>query len=251
MPNNHHGRFVCAVCHENKSIHEAKPLELINHPIDDLIREQNPDIGAQDSICLSCRSRFRTDYIETVLRAERGEISALEADVIESLEEHQLVSKNINPEFDRRLTVGERIADKVAEFGGSWRFIISFCAVMALWIILNVVALARQPFDPYPFILLNLVLSCLAALQAPVIMMSQNRQQAKDRLEAEYDYQVNLKAELEIRHLSIKVDQLLTHQWRRLLEIQQLQMELMEDVGLLRTGNNIAGDRPGPSEPEN
>ena len=130
MHNNHHDGFVCSVCHEKKSVHEAKPLELINHPIDDLIRAEVPGIGAQDTICFGCRSRFRTGYIESVLRAERGEISELEEDVLESLKEHQLVSKNINPEFDRQLTFGERIADKVAEFGGSWRFIILFGMVL-------------------------------------------------------------------------------------------------------------------------
>jgi uncharacterized membrane protein len=230
MPNTHLGTFVCAICHEKKANHEARPLELITHPIDDLILAQVPGIGTHDLICLSCRSRYRTEYVETILRTERGEISSLEAEVIQSLKDQDVVSTNINPEFDRQLTFGDRLADSVAEFGGSWRFIILFGSVMVLWITLNAIALARQPFDPYPFILLNLVLSCLAAIQAPVIMMSQNRQQAKDRLKAEHDYQVNLKAELEIRHLNAKLDQLLTHQWQRLLEIQRIQMELVEDV---------------------
>ena len=101
---------------------------------------------------------------------------------------------------------------------------------MLAWVGVNSAVLFWRPFDPYPFILLNLVLSCLAAIQAPIIMMSQNRQEARDRMRAEHDYQVNLKAELEIRHLHRKVDQLLTHQWQRLLEIQRIQMELMEDL---------------------
>ena len=108
--------------------------------------------------------------------------------------------------------------------------IISFAVVMAIWIVINTVALLRRPFDPFPYILLNLVLSCLASIQAPVIMMSQNRQEAKDRLRAEHDYRVNLKAEVEIRQINVKMDQLLTHQWQRLLEIQQIQTELMEEV---------------------
>jgi len=120
-------------------------------------------------------------------------------------------------------------ADIVAEFGGSWRFIISFGVVLVLWMAFNVWAAAREVFDPYPFILLNLVLSCLAAIQAPVIMMSQKRQEAKDRLRSENDYRVNLKAELEIRHLHEKVDHLINRQWERLAEIQQIQLDMMQD----------------------
>lgn len=239
------GKTVCAVCHMTISFDEAQPLELIHHPVDDLILKAAPGIGPRDLICLSCRSRFRTEYVETILHTERGEVSAIEAEVIRSLKDQTVVSANINPKFDRQLTVGDKLADKVAEFGGSWRFIILFGGVMVSWIALNVIALARHPFDPYPFILLNLVLSCLAAIQAPVIMMSQNRQQAKDRLRAEHDYQVNLKSELEIRHLSAKLDQLLTHQWQRLLEIQRIQMEFVEDVAKQRapqTGKDHSHD---------
>jgi uncharacterized membrane protein len=123
----------------------------------------------------------------------------------------------------------------VAEFGGSWTFILSFFFVLLLWIGVNAALLAR-PFDPYPFILLNLVLSCLAAIQAPIIMMSQNRQEDKDRMRSENDYRTNLKAELEIRHLHEKMDYLVLHQWQRLLEIQELQLELMEAIAAQKTG---------------
>src|SRR5262249_39564626 len=152
---------------------------------------------------------------------DRGHLSAVEAEVVHNLrEEEELLSQNLNVEFERQLTVGERIADKVAEFGGSWRFIFLFGAILLAWIACNSAVFLWRPFDPYPFILLNLVLSCLAALQAPVIMMSQNRQAAKDRLRAEHEYGVNLKAELEVRYIIAKFDQLVTHQWQRLLEIQ-------------------------------
>ena len=122
------------------------------------------------------------------------------------------------------------MADKLADFGGSWRFIGIFCGLLFLWIVINSALIIWKPFDPYPFIFLNLILSCLAAIQAPVILMSQNRQEARDRLQAEYDYRINLKAELEIRHLHEKIDHLLMNQWQRLLEIQQIQMELMEEL---------------------
>jgi uncharacterized membrane protein len=141
-----------------------------------------------------------------------------------------LLATDVNAQFDRKLTVGERVADRVAQFGGSWRFIIIFGVVITVWMALNVAMLAWSPFDPYPFILLNLVLSCLAAIQAPIIMMSQNRQTSKDRLRSEHEYRVNLKAELEIRNLHQKIDLLLNHQWQRLLDIQQMQTDLMEEI---------------------
>lgn len=123
------------------------------------------------------------------------------------------------------------MADKIATFGGSWAFLICFGVFLLIWILINSVALLWRPLDPYPFIFLNLLLSCLAAVQAPIIMMSQNRQEAKDRIRSEHDYQVNLKAELEIRHLHEKVDHLLSHQWERLVKIQELQLELLADLG--------------------
>jgi uncharacterized membrane protein len=137
---------------------------------------------------------------------------------------------SVSIEFEQQLTFGERLADKIAEFGGSWRFIIIFFVILSLWIAINSLTLILKPFDPYPFILLNLILSCLASIQAPIIMMSQNRQEDKDRLRAEHDYRINLKAELEIRHLHEKIDHLLMNQWQRLLEIQEIQMELMEEL---------------------
>ncbi|MBQ0813369.1 MAG: DUF1003 domain-containing protein, partial [Marinobacter sp.] len=160
---------------------------------------------------------------------ERGELNELDRQVIESLESGQLVSRNPLDEIEKKSTFGERTADKVAKFGGSWTFILSFTVVLIAWITINVVGLSAKPFDPYPFILLNLVLSCLAAMQAPVIMMSQGRQGTKDRLRAENDYRVNLKAELEIRQLHEKIDHQLAHQWQKLVELQQIQIELLEE----------------------
>ena len=142
---------------------------------------------------------------------------------------HDVLATNIDAEFEREWSFGERMADRIASFGGSWTFLIWFGVFIALWIVMNSIVFLWRPADPYPFILLNLVLSCLAAIQAPIIMMSQNRQEAKDRLRSQHDYQVNLKAELEIRHLHQKLDHLLSHQWERLVEIQELQMELINE----------------------
>jgi uncharacterized membrane protein len=131
--------------------------------------------------------------------------------------------------IDSGRTVGERLADRVAQFGGSWTFITAFFLLLAVWMGANVLT-ATRAFDPYPFILLNLILSCIAAIQAPIIMMSQRRQEAKDRRRSENDFRVNLKAELEIRHLHEKIDHLLNRQWERLAEIQTLQIELLQDL---------------------
>lgn len=139
------------------------------------------------------------------------------------------IAKNTETEFDASVTFGQRAADAVAKFGGSWTFIMIFASVLIVWVVLNSVILARggKSFDPYPYILLNLFLSMLAAIQAPIMLMSQNRQAEKDRRSAEHDYEVNLKAELEIMLLHEKVDLLREDQWRDLLAIQKEQLRLL------------------------
>ena len=139
--------------------------------------------------------KFRHDYVKEVLEDEIGELTALDHEVVDSLQQHEILSENIGKEFEKDLSFGERLSDRIASFGGSWPFIILFGAVLFVWIIFNTIMLASRAFDPYPFILLNLILSCLAAIQAPIIMMSQNRSEARDRARSENDYKVNLKAE--------------------------------------------------------
>jgi uncharacterized membrane protein len=168
--------------------------------------------------------------VESLLIEEKGELTALEKEVVESLRQQEIISQNPEKDPKSGFTIGQRMADRIAAFGGSWRFIMLFTSVLFLWIAINSVVLVVRPFDPYPFIFLNLILSCLAAIQAPVIMMSQNRQETRDRLHAMRDYQVNLKAELEIRILHQKIDHILSHQWERLVEIQEIQMELINEV---------------------
>jgi uncharacterized membrane protein len=192
-----------------------------------VIREEH-EWSPDGWICSDDLARFRSKYVERMLADEKGELTDLHRDVVRSMHEHELLDHNVDDE--EKLSLGDRLSDRLAEFGGSWTFIIIFLLVLAAWIAVNSIALWREPFDPYPYILLNLVLSCIAALQAPVIMMSQNRQEAKDRRRAIYDYRVNLKAELEIRNLHEKMDHLLLHQWQRLVEIQQLQMEIMDEL---------------------
>ena len=220
----------CGICKERLEAREMMPAAWIRDSLSELIRREHPEWTADSYICLDDLDAYRHRFVQQTLETDRGELSALEKEVAESLRNQEIISENLNEEFDQKQTVGERIADRVAEFGGSWRFIILFGVILFLWITFNSTLLLRHPYDPYPFILLNLILSCVAALQAPVIMMSQNRQEAKDRLRAEHDYRVNLKAELEIRNLNMKMDQLLAHQWQRLLEIQQIQMEMMQEA---------------------
>lgn len=201
----------------------------MREPLWPALRESAPEWQPEGYVCRACLDRARIQYIVDAITSDQGELSEIERDVVESLQKHELLVADLHEEFETQPSFGERVADRVASFGGSWAFIGLFVAIMVLWITINALALLGRPFDPFPFILLNLVLSCLAALQAPVIMMSQNRQAAKDRLQAEHDYKVNLKAELEIRHLHEKLDHLVLHQMQRLMEIQQLQIEMLEE----------------------
>jgi uncharacterized membrane protein len=201
-------RFLCPICAAEKPRRTAVQGEMVHGPTFELIRKDHPAWTAAEVICRDCLNRYRAGYVESVLKQDRGELTNLEQEVVRSLREHEILSHNPDVEFDQSQTLGQRIADKVASFGGSWRFIIIFGSVLACWIGFNSLMLLRKPFDPFPFILLNLVLSCVAAIQAPVIMMSQNRQDAKDRMRGELDYEVNRRAESEIQALSGKLNQL-------------------------------------------
>lgn len=228
MPNHEEG--CCRLCRKPKPTDELLNGHLVHDPLAGFIQKKYPDWTEDDPVCLSCLNENRVKYVQSLLEADKGELSLLEKEVLQNIERQQVLARNINKEFDEHLTLGEKVADKVAEFGGSWGFIISFGSVLLIWIVVNSIAVLMRPFDPFPYILLNLVLSCLAAIQAPIIMMSQNRQAKKDRMLADHDYRVNLKAELEIQQISWKIDQLLTHNWQRLLEIQRVQTEMMEEL---------------------
>lgn len=220
----------CDVCGGDKRASELMPGGVVRESLGELIRAEHPDWSSDGHICRECLDRYRSEYLQRSMETERGELSELELDVMRAIQKRELVSENSDDEYDRSLTAGQRAADVIARFGGSWAFIGTFAAVLIAWITINSVALFVRHFDPFPFILLNLCLSSLAAVQAPVIMMSQNRQESRDRTRAEHDYQVNLKAEMEIRHLHEKVDHLLTHQWERLTEIQQIQVDLLNEL---------------------
>jgi uncharacterized membrane protein len=195
-----------------------------------MIRQSHPEWSGDGFICADDLNRFRNDYVRSLIEAERGELSDLEKEVLDSLARHEILTTHVEEEYKSQLTFGQRLSDRIARFGGSWRFIIIFGCVLIIWMCVNSFLLLSRPFDPYPYILLNLVLSCLAAIQAPIIMMSQNRQETRDRLRASHDYQINLKAELEIRQLHQKLDHLLSRQWERLVEIQEVQLEQLNEM---------------------
>ncbi|MCW5688663.1 MAG: DUF1003 domain-containing protein [Pseudolabrys sp.] len=222
-------RFACAICNREKSARDVTQIAVVRPSLIDRIKAEYPDLPAEGYICNEDLGRYRSRYVTELLGEERGELTKLEQDVVQSLADHETLAENIEAEYAVKRTFGEKLSDQLAAFGGSWTFIVIFFCVLVVWMAFNVLALQRDVFDPYPFILLNLVLSCLAAIQAPIIMMSQNRQEAKDRLRSENDYRVNLKAELEIRHLHEKIDHILTRQWERLAEIQQIQLEMMQE----------------------
>ncbi|NKB84036.1 DUF1003 domain-containing protein [Brucella grignonensis] len=168
---------------------------------------------------------------EHLLQTGYDDLPAREQRVLRRMAKRVAISENINETFHERLTLGQRLADKVAAFGGSWTFIISFGVILAIWVVMNTIALpGKDVFDPYPFVFLNLVLSMLAAIQAPVIMMSQNRQANKDRLAVSHDYEVNLKAELEIMQLHDKMDQIRSEQLAEILRQQQEQIRQLSSV---------------------
>ena len=223
--------FVSAISLKEYPISEQIPVKTIRKSIMDLIHKEHPEINSKKSISVSELNLYRQKYLSDYLIHEVGELTTLEEDVLKTIEQEKIITtqtEGLNVATD--YSYGQRLADKVASFGGSWRFIILFGIFIIIWMVINIVLLLNKGFDPYPFILLNLILSCLAALQAPVIMMSQNRQEEKDRERAKQDYMVNLKAELEIRVLHEKLDHLIMHQQQELLNIQQIQVEMMEDI---------------------
>jgi uncharacterized membrane protein len=181
-------------------------------------------------VCGACLRRERVQYVLDRLQEERGALSAVEKDIAEKAANHSILAEHIDAEFDRVSTFGQRVADRVASVGGSWTFVLLFVVVLAAWIVTNSLWLGAGAFDPYPYILLNLALSCIAALQAPVIMMSQNRMSKRDRARADQDFRVNLKAEIEIASLHEKVDHQLHAQWQRMFELQEMQIEILQEL---------------------
>lgn len=216
----------------NKEINrgEEVPAKEIRDAIYEFIKKDYPGFAREHYISVSELNKYRRLYLAYLIEQEKGELAQIDRDVMDAIKNNSILSENIQDEMETRLSFGQRIADKVASFGGSWYFITTFFLFIILWILLNLFFLSSHPYDPYPFILLNLILSCVAAIQAPIIMMSQNRLEQKDRIRAEHDYKINLKAELEIQLLSEKIDHLLIHQNKKLLAIQEVQTDYLDDL---------------------
>lgn len=223
----------CDVCGKSVPTAELTPRRVLHGGVRSALRA-NPDLstgGNQNlGVCSACVRQARHTYLASRLVAERGELSALEGEIARKAADHAAIAVHIEASFTRDATRGQRIADAVARIGGSWGFVIPFCAAIAFWIALNTWLLHRDAFDPFPYILLNLALSCVAALQAPIIMMSQNRVSARDRLQADEDFRINLKAELEIASLHEKLDHLLHTRWENLLQVQEEQVALLREL---------------------
>jgi len=211
-------------------VSERVSARTIRHSILNLIQKDNPQFAHESHLSRSELNKYRGKAISDYLVKEVGELSELENKVLNSVTNNTTLTDKVDADEKQLSAVGQRIADKVAAFGGSWTFIISFGVFISLWISTNVFWLVNKGFDPYPFILLNLILSTLAALQAPVIMMSQNRQEEKDRDRSRKDYMINLKSELEIRTLHEKIDHFIMDQQQELLELQKVQIEMMNDI---------------------
>jgi len=178
--------------------------------------------------------------VSKLVESENEQIKKLQDIVKKSIDDEELIIQNLLNPPKEIITKGQSISDKVASFGGSWAFIISFFVILIAWIIFNTVTPTKDNFDPYPFILMNLILSCIAALQAPIIMMSQNRKEEKDRKRSENDYLINLKAELEIKALNEKVDMLLEEQIKILFASQAKQMEILKKIEARLMGDNFS-----------
>ncbi len=219
-------------CISKKEIRKGEAIK--GHELRDgiykLIKSEHPDFDPECHISLEELNHYRRVYLSSLIVQEKGELNVIDKDVVNALKNNIILSENIEDDIEGNLSLGQRMADKIASFGGSWTFIIAFFSFILLWMLVNIWFLSVRPFDPFPFILLNLILSCLASIQAPIIMMSQNRQEQKDRQRAEHDYKINLKAELEIKLLSEKIDHMIVSQNNKLMEIQEIQTDYLEDL---------------------
>lgn len=202
----------------------------IEQEIRTFILASQPQLTEESFISYPQLLSSRLEYVRSLLKNESLKSEQLNELIEKQLKDNEVVADNLNKTIAEKLTLGQKTADGIAKFGGSWPFIFIFIITLVLWIILNTIGVFFQPFDKYPFILLNLALSCLAAIQAPIIMMSQNRQEDRDREQAKNDYKVNLKAEIEINLLHEKMDYLLNEQWHHLVEIQNIQLELLGEL---------------------
>jgi uncharacterized membrane protein len=221
----------CSLCSKPFLPRHLVSARALRPSVSEYILARHPGAWSESAqICKPCLAAERLDYLMAQLEEERGDLSSVEEEIAQKASERQTLAEDIMSRFATEQTIGQRIADRVAAVGGSWPFVIGFFAVLLAWIGLNSLLLRHEAFDPYPYILLNLALSCLAAVQAPIIMMSQNRHAARDRMQADHDFRINLKAELEVSSLHEKMDHLLHSQWQRMVELQEMQLDILNEL---------------------
>ncbi len=237
MTEEHHPNIVCTVCEKQSRADRSMPVRAIRPAFRSFLEHRlSRELDEAEEVCQGCLVKMRKEHLVARLERQRGALTILETEVADKAASHEAVATDLFATFERKATFGQKLAGGVARVGGSWPFVIGFLLFLCLWMTVNH-SLSGNAFDPYPFILLNLVLSCIAALQAPIIMMSQNRTSARDRLQADQDFRINLKAELEVATLHEKIDHLLHDQWESMLEMQQAQLDLL---------NELAGHGHGP-----
>jgi len=222
--------FISDISQKEYPASEKVSAKTIRHSVLNLIQKEHPHFSHESYLSTGELDKYIDKSVSEYLVKEIGELTEAEKAVLSSIAKNKTLTDKIEAEDKSVSTFGQRVADKVASFGGSWTFIIIFAVFILIWMSINIIWLANRAFDPYPFILLNLLLSCLAALQAPVIMMSQNRQEEKDRERAKKDYMINLKSELEIRSLNEKIDHFIMDQLQELMEQQKAQAEILSGI---------------------
>lgn len=205
-------------------------LKNVEEEIRLFILAKKPELTEESKIPFQELLNYRIDYIKDLISTDSEKMEQLNEAIVKTIKANTTITDKLKPSTERKLTIGQKTADGIAKFGGSWPFIFIFISILVIWIIANSIMIFFKPFDPYPYILLNLALSCLAAIQAPIIMMSQNRQEQRDRKQADNDYQVNLKAEIEIGLLHDKMDYLINSQWQHLVQMQNMQIELLGEL---------------------
>ena len=221
----------CAICNQSLRADHCTPARALRPSLRAFCNStRTTPLLDTDEICRPCSMRARSKQLTEQLLKERGQLSAIELEVTAKAALHEAVATNLEAKFMGSATRGQKLADAVARVGGSWGFVTAFMGALCAWLIINSLFLGSKAFDPYPYILLNLALSCVAALQAPIIMMSQNRVSARDRMQADHDFRINLKAELEIAGLHEKLDHLLHEQWESLITLQQAQLDLLAEL---------------------
>jgi uncharacterized membrane protein len=221
----------CQICKKSKHLKEVLPADMIRLPMVNLIKESRTEWDENGFICKTDLNEFREQYVKKIFDDEKGELSDVEKEVVKNIKDQEIITQNLYEQYNEKFSKWDKASDVIASFGGSWKFIGVFFSFMALWMITNVIlGMYNKAWDSYPYILLNLILSCIASIQAPIIMMSQNRQEKRDRLRSESEYQINLKAEIGIRNLHEKMDHMLFKQWEKTTEMQNIMFELMRDL---------------------